>query len=97
MITKVLFGIGAALVIAATCWNFTATANMPEKYVGKVDYRLFIERFSENNDADHLRIGNKLDDIYTLLIEHTFKPSSADIEFELVESSCGSNVVTLCE
>lgn len=47
----------AGLFLAATAWNFSAVASMPEKYV-RVD----------RNRADHERIERKLDTIIDILI-----------------------------
>ena len=62
--------IGAALIIAATGWNFLATANMPDKFVAKTDFNLAFKTFSECNEKDHDRIKSKLDKIYDLMMEH---------------------------
>lgn len=47
-----------ALLIAATGWNFKATAEIPEKYV-----------LRSENEADHRAINKKLDRIYELILE----------------------------
>ena len=74
MLKKILIGaaatIGAALIIAATGWNFLATANMSDKFVAKTDFNLAFKTFSECNEKDHDRIKVKLDKIYDLLMEH---------------------------
>ena len=62
---NILIGFGASvlggLIIMATGWNFSATANMPNKYVSK-----------EDNSSEHRTITDKLDYIVTLIIElHT--------------------------
>jgi hypothetical protein len=66
---KIIIGavvtIVVGVVIAATGWNFQATAEMSEKFVHKQDLRIFIER----NDKEHQRIIEKLDKIYDHLIE----------------------------
>ena len=70
MLKKILIGagvtIGAGLIIAATGWNFLATANMSDKFVQKSDFLMF----AECNERDHDRIKNKLDKIYDLLMRH---------------------------
>ena len=56
----ILSGIVAVIVsciVAATAWNFSAVAGMHEKYVTV-----------EENQADHKRIEDKLDEIYRILI-----------------------------
>ena len=47
----------AGLILAATAWNFSAVAGMPEKYVEKAPH---VEQ--------HQRIENKLDKIYEILM-----------------------------
>ena len=70
MLKKILIGasvtIGAGLVIAATGWNFLATANMSGRFVEKSDFLIF----AECNEKDHDRIKDKLDKIYNLLMQH---------------------------
>ena len=74
MLKKILIGagvtIGAGLIIAATGWNFLATANMSDKFVQKMDFNLAFKTFSECNEKDHDRIKSKLDKIYDLLMDH---------------------------
>ena len=55
----------AALIIAATGWNFKATAEMPENYVNKNEQRIFIER----NDKEHGKIQETLDNILEHIID----------------------------
>ena len=70
MLKKILIGagvtIGAGLIIAATGWNFLATADMPGRFVSKSDFLIF----AECNEKDHDRINDKLDKIYDLLMQH---------------------------
>ena len=80
MLKKILIGasvtIGAALIIAATGWNFLATANMPEKFVSKSDFLIF----TECNERDHDRIKTKLDKIYDLLMQHYIERTTFDFD-----------------
>ena len=70
MIKKILIGasitIGAGLVMAATGWNFLATANMSDKFIQKSDF----VSFADCNERNHDRINNKLDKIYEILMQH---------------------------
>jgi len=54
-----------ACVLAATGWNFKATAEMTEKFLLKSDHEIFVKR----NDRSLETINNKLDKIYDHLIE----------------------------
>ena len=78
MLKKILIGagvtIGAGLIIAATEWNFLATANMPEKFVSKSDFLMF----TECNERDHDRIKTKLDKIYDLLMQHYIERTASN-------------------
>jgi len=47
----------ASLIIAATAWNFSAVASMPEEYVKKTPHA-----------EQHQRIENKLDKIIDYLL-----------------------------
>lgn len=47
----------AGLILAATAWNFSAVASMPEKYVIKKD-----------NSEEHKQINEKLDHITNILM-----------------------------
>ena len=57
----------AGMVLAATGWNFKATAEIPEKYVTKDELKTFDTR----NYTEHQRILRKLDEIHVILIEKT--------------------------
>jgi hypothetical protein len=52
--------VAAGLILAATAWNFSAVASMPEKYMQKTEA---IEQ--------HQRIENKLDKIMDFLLRGT--------------------------
>jgi hypothetical protein len=58
---KIIIGglvmVAATMIVAATAWNFSAVAEMPEKYVTK-----------EDNTREHTKIENKLDRILDHLI-----------------------------
>ena len=47
----------AGLILAATAWNFSAVASMPEEYVKRAPHT-----------EQHQRIENKLDKIYEILM-----------------------------
>jgi len=92
VVRKILIGagvtIGAGLIIAATGWNFLATANMSDKFVQKMDFNLVFKTFSECNEKDHDRIKSKLDKIYDLLMDHyrlTARSISPSINSEEVD------------
>ena len=95
MLKKIAIGgivtIGAGLIIAATGWNFLATANMSEKFVSKSD---FIS-FAECNEKDHDRINDKLDKIYDLLVQHyterVARSSTAPADFDEINAGYNSN------
>ena len=78
MLKKILIGagvtIGAGLIIAATGWNFLATANMSDKFVQKSDFLMF----TECNERDHDRIKTKLDKIYDLLMQHYIERTASN-------------------
>ena len=80
MLKKILIGagvtIGAGLIIAATGWNFLATANMSDKFVQKSDFLMF----AECNERDHDRIKTKLDKIYDLLMQHYIERTAFDFD-----------------
>ena len=80
MLKKILIGasvtIGASLIIAATGWNFLATANMSDKFVQKSDFLMF----AECNERDHDRIKTKLDKIYDLLMQHYIERTAFDFD-----------------
>jgi len=82
VLKKILIGagvtIGAGLIIAATGWNFLATANMSDKFVSKTDFNLTFKGFSECNEKDHDRIKNKLDKIYDLLMQHYIERTASN-------------------
>ena len=81
MIKKILIGasitIASGLVIAATGWNFLATADMPEKFISKSDFAIF----ADCNEKDHDRINDKLDKIYGILIQY-YRNTSVSMEDE---------------
>ena len=78
VIKKILIGasitIGAGLVMAATGWNFLATANMSDKFIQKSDFATF----ADCNERDHDRINDKLDKIYEILMQH-YSSASASV------------------
>lgn len=55
----------SAFTIAATGWNFKATAEMPSTYVNKTEYAVDEKR----NEQSHLRIEKKLDEIKDLILK----------------------------
>ena len=81
MLKKILIGagitVGAGLIIAATGWNFLATANMSDKFVQKTDFIAF----SDCNERNHNSTQDKLDKIYNMLLEfyRDRQPVSAEI------------------
>ena len=66
---KIIIGIvttvAAGLILVATGWNFSAVAEIPEKYVSKEEQHIFMER----NDKEHQRIQETVDKIYDHLIK----------------------------
>ena len=85
MLKKILIGasvtVGAGFVIAATGWNFLATANMSEKFVQKTDFTAF----AECNENNHNRTQDKLDKIYDMLLEFYRNRQSAAVQ--IIESN----------
>lgn len=49
--------VAATMIVAATAWNFSAVAEMPEKYMNK-----------DEAQEQHKRIEDKLDKIYDHLL-----------------------------
>ena len=90
MLKKILIGasvtIGAGLVIAATGWNFLATANMGEKFVLKSDFDRTFTAFAECNEKDHDRIKDKLDKIYDILIDHYRPTVRSTLDFDEINN-----------
>jgi hypothetical protein len=50
--------VAATMIVAATAWNFSAVAEMPEKYMNK-----------DEAVEQHQRIEDKLDKIYDHLLK----------------------------
>jgi len=74
MMVKLAITIGAGLIIAATGWNFMATADIPSRFVGKIDFR----EFAQCNERDHERINDKLDKIFDTLMKHHLSSGTSD-------------------
>jgi len=92
VLKKILIGaiitVGAGLIIAATGWNFLATANMSEKFVQKTDFIAF----AECNERNHNRTQDKLDKIYNMLLEFYRNRQSAAVQ--IIESNIEDDYYT---
>lgn len=76
LLLSIIITVISGIIIAATSWNFLATANAPEKFVFKKDFQYFLEK----NERDHNKMlkliekqNIKLDRIVEILLQHSIE------------------------
>lgn len=76
LLLSIIITVISGIIIAATSWNFLATADVPKKFVSKKDFQYFLEKNERNNNKMLELIGKqniKLDRIVEILLQHSIE------------------------